>query len=289
MSFIEAIILGLVQGLTEFLPISSSAHLRIVGEFLPSHTDPGATFTAITQLGTEAAVIIYFWKDITRIIGRWFRSFGNGGGNGGGNGSTSRRVAKNDPDVRLGWLIIIGTVPIVLLGYFAQDTIRSTFRSLWIVAVVLIVFGIILGLADWLGKKSRPLTEMTYGHGIGIGLAQMLALIPGVSRSGATTTAGLALGYERPAAARFSFLLAIPAVFGSGLYELQHSFSEPEGAYGYAETAVATVIAFVVGYVVIAFLMKYISTHSFLPFVVYRLVLGTALIVLLSTGILQAT
>jgi undecaprenyl-diphosphatase len=284
MSFIEAIILGLVQGLTEFLPISSSAHLRIVGEFLPSHTDPGATFTAITQLGTEAAVIIYFWKDITRIIGRWFRSFGNGGGN----GSTSRRVAKNDPDVRLGWLIIIGTVPIVLLGYFAQDAIRSTFRSLWIVAVVLIVFGIILGLADWLGKKSRPLTEMTYGHGIGIGLAQMLALIPGVSRSGATTTAGLALGYERPAAARFSFLLAIPAVFGSGLYELQHSFSEPEGAYGYAETAVATVIAFVVGYVVIAFLMKYISTHSFLPFVVYRLVLGTALIVLLSTGILQA-
>ncbi|GAB3606595.1 undecaprenyl-diphosphate phosphatase [Conyzicola nivalis] len=283
MSFIEAIILGLVQGLTEFLPISSSAHLRIVGEFLPSHTDPGATFTAITQLGTEAAVIIYFWKDITRIIGRWFRSFGNGGG------SSSHRVAKNDPDVRLGWLIIIGTVPIVLLGYFAQDAIRSTFRSLWIVAIVLIVFGIILGLADWFGKKSRPLTEMTYGHGIGIGLAQMLALIPGVSRSGATTTAGLALGYERPAAARFSFLLAIPAVFGSGLYELQHSFSEPQGAYGYAETAVATAIAFVVGYVVIAYLMKYISTHSFLPFVIYRLVLGVALIVLLSTGILQAT
>ncbi|WP_411700817.1 undecaprenyl-diphosphate phosphatase [Conyzicola sp.] len=283
MSFIEAIILGLVQGLTEFLPISSSAHLRIVGEFLPSHTDPGATFTAITQLGTEAAVIIYFWKDITRIIGRWFRSFGNGGG------SNSHRVAKNDPDVRLGWLIIIGTVPIVLLGYFAQDAIRSTFRSLWIVAIVLIVFGIILGLADWLGKKNRPLTELSFGHGIAIGFAQMLALIPGVSRSGATTTAGLALGYERPAAARFSFLLAIPAVFGSGLYELQHSFGEPEGAYGYAETAVATAIAFVVGYVVIAFLMRYISTHSFLPFVVYRVVLGVALIILLSTGILQAT
>ena len=283
MSFIEAIILGLVQGLTEFLPISSSAHLRIVGEFLPSHSDPGATFTAITQLGTEAAVIIYFWKDITRIIGRWFRSFGSRGG------SHSTGVPKNDPDVRLGWLIIIGTVPIVLLGYFAQDAIRSTFRSLWIVAIVLIVFGLILGLADWLGKKTRPLDQMTFGHGITIGFAQMLALIPGVSRSGATTTAGLALGYERPAAARFSFLLAIPAVFGSGLYELQHSFSEPEGAYGYPETAVATVIAFVVGYVVIAFLMKYISTHSFLPFVIYRVVLGAALIVLLSTGLLQAT
>ena len=282
MSIFDAIILGIVQGLTEFLPISSSAHLRIVGEFLPSHSDPGATFTAITQLGTEAAVIIYFWKDITRIIGRWFRSFGSRGG------AHSSGVPKNDPDVRLGWLIIIGTVPIVLLGYFAQDAIRSTFRSLWIVAIVLIVFGVILGLADWLGKKTRPLDQLTFGHGIAIGLAQMLALIPGVSRSGATTTAGLALGYERPAAARFSFLLAIPAVFGSGLYELQHSFSEPQGEYGYPETAVATVIAFVVGYVVIAFLMKYISTHSFLPFVIYRVALGAGLIVLLSTGVLQA-
>ena len=282
MSFIEAIILGLVQGLTEFLPISSSAHLRIVGEFLPSQTDPGATFTAITQLGTEAAVIIYFRKDIARIIGRWFRSFGSTGG------SRAGGIPKNDPDVRLGWLIIIGTVPIVLLGYFAQEYIRSTFRSLWLVAVVLIVFGLILGLADWLGKKTRPLESLGYGHGIAIGFAQMLALIPGVSRSGATTTAGLALGYSRPAAARFSFLLAIPAVFGSGLYELVHSFGEPEGAYGYPETAVATVIAFVVGYVVIAYLMKYISTHSFLPFVIYRVVLGAVLIVLLSAGVLQA-
>jgi len=282
MSFIEAIILGLVQGLTEFLPISSSAHLRIVGEFLPSQTDPGATFTAITQLGTEAAVIIYFRKDIARIIGRWFRSLSSKGG------AHTGGIPKNDPDVRLGWLIIIGTVPIVLLGYFAQEYIRSTFRSLWLVAVVLIVFGLILGLADWLGKKTRPLESLSYGHGIAIGFAQMLALVPGVSRSGATTTAGLALGYSRPAAARFSFLLAIPAVFGSGLYELIHSFGEPEGAYGYPETAVATVIAFVVGYVVIAYLMKYISTHSFLPFVLYRVLLGIVLIVLLSTGILQA-
>ncbi|MCU1543576.1 MAG: undecaprenyl-diphosphatase [Microbacteriaceae bacterium] len=283
MSFFEAIILGLVQGLTEFLPISSSAHLRIIGEFLPSQKDPGATFTAITQLGTEAAVIIYFWKDITRIIGSWFRSFG------GRSGAHSNGVPKNDPDVRLGWLIIIGTIPIVLLGYFAQSYIRDQWRSLWITATVLIVFGILLGIADRLGKKTRPLEELSYGHGIAIGVAQMLALLPGVSRSGATTTAGLALGYERPAAARFSFLLAIPAVFGSGLYELVHSLGEPKGAYGYPETAVATVIAFGVGYVVIAFLMKYISTHSFLPFVVYRIALGMVLIALLATGVLQAS
>lgn len=277
MSFIEAIILGLVQGLTEFLPISSSAHLRIVGEFLPSATDPGATFTAITQLGTETAVIIYFWKDITRIIGRWFRHFGSTSG-----------IAKNDPDVRLGWLIIIGTVPIVLVGFFAQEYIRETFRSLWLIAIVLIVFGLLLGLADWLGRRTKPLESLSYRDGILIGFAQMLALIPGVSRSGASTSAGLALGYTRPAAARFSFLLAIPAVFGSGLYELVHSFGEPEGAYGYAETAVATVVAFGVGLAVIAFLMKYISTHSFLPFVIYRVLLGGTLLVLLSLGVLQS-
>jgi len=276
MSFIEAIILGLVQGLTEFLPISSSAHLRIVGEFLPSATDPGATFTAITQLGTETAVIIYFWKDITRIIGRWFRHFRAASG-----------IARDDSDVRLGWLIIIGTIPIVLVGYFAQEYIRDALRSLWITAIVLIVFGILLGLADWLGRRSKPLEALTYRDGILIGFAQMLALIPGVSRSGASTSAGLALGYTRPAAARFSFLLAIPAVFGSGLYEFVHSFGEKPGAYGYAETAVATVVAFAVGLGVIAFLMKYISTHSFLPFVIYRLLLGGALIVLLTVGVLQ--
>jgi undecaprenyl-diphosphatase len=282
MSFIEAILLGLVQGLTEFLPISSSAHLRIMGEFLPSATDPGATFTAITQLGTEAAVIIFFWKDITRIIGRWFRSLRSAPD---ANGEV---ISSSDPDVRLGWLIIIGTIPIVILGYLAQDYIRDTFRSLWLVAIVLIVFGVILGLADWLGRKTRALDEMSYGNGIAVGLAQMLALVPGVSRSGATTSAGLAFGYTRVAAARFSFLLAIPAVFGAGLYELVNSFGEPAGVYGYAEIAVATLVAFVVGYFVISFLMKYISTHSFMPFVIYRILLGGTLLVLLSTGVLQA-
>lgn len=281
MGFIEAIILGLVQGLTEFLPISSSAHLRIMGEFLPSASDPGATFTAITQIGTELAVILYFRKDIARILTRWFQQFRK---------PTSAHhevVDKNHPDVRLGWLVIIGTVPIVLVGYFAQEYIRSTFRSLWLVATVLIVFGIILGIADYLGKRTRSIEHMSYGHGIAIGLAQMLALVPGVSRSGSTMTAGLALGYTRPAAARFGFLLAIPAVFGSGLYELVHSFGEPAQSFTYAETAVATVIAFIVGYAVIAGLMRYIEKRSFLPFVIYRVVLGVALYILLATNVVQ--
>jgi len=279
MSFVEAIILGLVQGLTEFLPISSSAHLLIIGQVMGK--DPGATFTAISQLGTELAVIIYFRKDIARIIGRWFRSFGSRGG------AHSDGIAKDDPDVRLGWLIIIGTIPIVIVGYLAQDAIDTTLRSLWITAIVLIVFGIILGLADLLGKKVRPLESMTYRDGVLIGIAQMLALIPGVSRSGATLTMGRALGYDRPAAARYGFLLAIPAVFGSGLYKLVKSFSEPDGAYGLPETVVATVVAFFVGFAVIAFLLRYISKRSFLPFVIYRILLGGALLVLLSTNVLQ--
>lgn len=281
MGFIEAIILGLVQGLTEFLPISSSAHLRIMGEFLPSASDPGATFTAITQLGTELAVILFFRKDIARILSRWFQQFRKP------HGSHGEKIDRHHPDVRLGWLVIIGTIPIVLVGYFAQEYIRSTFRSLWLVATVLIVFGIILGIADYLGKRTRALEDMSYGHGITIGLAQVLALVPGVSRSGSTMTAGLALGYTRPAAARFGFLLAIPAVFGSGLYELVHSFGEPDQVFTYAETAVATVIAFFVGYVVIAALMRYIEKRSFLPFVIYRVVLGVTLYVLLSLNVIQ--
>ena len=276
MSLFEAIILGLIQGLTEFLPISSSAHLRIAGEILPSATDPGATFTAITQIGTELAVLVYFWKDITRIIGAWFRSV------------TRRGVPANDPDVRMGWLIIIGTIPIVIVGFLAQDVIRSTFRSLWLVAIVLIVFGILLGLADWFGRRTRELTELTYPHGLAYGGAQMLALIPGVSRSGATTTMGLALGYTRPAAARYAFLLAVPAVFGSGFYELLTAIREPGSSpFTGVEIAVATIVAFGVGLAVIAGLMAYISKRSFLPFVIYRLVLGTTLLILLSTGVID--
>jgi len=286
--FLEAIILGLIQGLTEFLPISSSAHLRIFGD-LVGWGDPGATFTAITQLGTETAVLIYFWKDITRIIGKWFRSFGGGGGR------RSTGVQKGDPDVRLGWLIIIGTVPIVLVGFFLQDTIRTALRSLWIVAIVLIVFGLLLWLADALGRRTKPIKQLSYRDGILVGLAQMLALIPGVSRSGASISAGLALGYTRPAAARFAFLLAVPAVFGSGLYETYTAFTCEPGVdagcgvgYGLGPTVAATVVAFGVGFAVIAFLMRYLETRTFLPFVIYRILLGGVLIALLSTGVLAA-
>ena len=286
MGFIEAIVLGFIQGMTEFLPISSSAHLRIAGELLPSATDPGATFTAITQIGTELAVLLYFWGDITRIIGKWFRHFGAANRR----GHSATHIEKNDPDVRMGWFIIIGTIPIVLVGFFLQDTIRGAFRSLWLIAIVLIVFGIILGIADLLGRRDKTLTELTPRDGILFGLAQTLALVPGVSRSGATTTMGRALGYSRPAAAQYAFLLAVPAVFGSGLYELYHSISQPDASapFGYLETAIATVVAFGVGYAVIAFLMNYIKTRSFLPFVIYRIALGVTLLVLLSTGVIKA-
>jgi len=275
MHLIEAIFLGFVQGLTEFLPISSSAHLRIVGAFLSDAGDPGAAFTAITQIGTETAVVVFFWRDIVRIIGHWFRAlFG--------------KIPRNDPDAKMGWLIIVGTIPIVVLGLLFQDAIETTLRSLWIVATSLIVFGVILGIADMVATQRRTLGDLTVGHGVIYGLAQALALIPGVSRSGGTITAGLLLGYTRAAAARYAFLLAIPAVFGSGLYELYKTVKTPtHEAFTMGETALATIVAFAVGLAVIAFFMKWISKHSFLPFVVYRVAVGATLIVLLSMGIIE--
>ncbi|MBA8816196.1 undecaprenyl-diphosphatase [Microbacterium halimionae] len=274
MHFLEAMFLGLVQGLTEFLPVSSSAHLRIVGTFLPNAQDPGAAFTAITQIGTETAVVIFFWRDIVRIISHWFKSLVG-------------RVPRHDPDARMGWLIIIGSIPIVVLGLGFQDQIETVFRSLWLVAAMLILFGVLLGIADHVGAKKRKLADITVPHGLIYGGAQALALIPGVSRSGGTITAGLFMGYERAAAARYAFLLAIPAVFGSGFYQLFKSWDEP-GVYSLPETLVATVIAFVVALGVIAFFMSYISKRSFLPFVIYRVALGSTLLVLLSLGVIQA-
>ena len=284
MDLLNAIILGLVQGLTEFLPVSSSAHLRIVGEFLGTGEDPGARFTAITQIGTELAVIILFWGDIVRIIRAWCRALVG-------------KIPRNDPDARMGWLIIIGSLPIVILGLLFQDQIETTFRSLWFTASMLIGFGLLLGLADWVGRKNLKLQNLGYRDGIIFGFAQALALIPGVSRSGGTITAGLFLGYERAAAARYAFLLAIPAVLGSGFYQVYKSVAVPcvEGAtnctpeiYGPLETLVATVVAFFVALVVIKFFMSYISKRSFLPFVIYRIVLGLVLFVLLGTGVLSA-
>ncbi|MET4538959.1 MULTISPECIES: undecaprenyl-diphosphate phosphatase [Micrococcaceae] len=277
MNWIEAALLGLVQGLTEFLPISSSAHLRIVGSFLPNASDPGAAFTAITQLGTETAVIVYFWRDIVRIVRAWF-------------GSLTGKVERSNPDARMGWLVILGSLPIIVLGLLFQDQIESVLRSMWIVATMLIVFGMILAVADAIGRQERDLTQLTYKHGILYGFAQAMALIPGVSRSGGTITAGLLMGYTREAAARYSFLLAIPAVFGSGLYQLYKTVSNDglAGPYGLAETAMATVIAFVVGYIIIGWFLKFVSTRSYRLFVWYRILLGLALYVLLYFGVISA-
>ncbi|WP_156759485.1 undecaprenyl-diphosphate phosphatase [Microbacterium karelineae] len=274
MHIIEAIVLGLVQGLTEFLPISSSAHIRVVGEFLPSAADPGATFTAISQIGTELAVLVYFWAKIVTIIKRWALSLVG-------------KVPRNDPDARMGWLVIVASIPIGILGFTLQDYIRDVFRNLWLVAVVLIVFGIILGVADRWGARRREMSDVTYPHGISIGVAQALALVPGVSRSGATTTAARALGYQRTTAAEFSFLMAIPAVFGSGLYELKHGLEEGDvGPYGWSGTIIATIVAFLVGWVVVAYLMRYLKTGTFMPFVIYRILLGATIMILLAMEVL---
>jgi undecaprenyl-diphosphatase len=273
MGIFEAIILGIVQGLTEFLPISSSAHLRLAGELMPGSGDPGAAFTAITQIGTEAAVIVFFWRDIVRIIGSWW-------------GSLTGRVPRSDPDARLGWWIILGSIPIVVLGLLFEQAIDTTFRSLWFIAFTLIAFGVLLGVADRIGKKVRQLDGMTASHGLIYGFAQAMALIPGVSRSGGTITAGLLMGYSREAAARYSFLLAIPAVLGSGGYKWVTSVGDPTGV-PMLPTLLATVVAFFVAIVVIGLFMRYITRGSFMPFVVYRVVLGGVLLVLLATGVLS--
>jgi undecaprenyl-diphosphatase len=276
MGWFEAVVLGVVQGLTEFLPISSSAHLRIVGEAF-GWDDPGAAFTAITQIGTEVAVLLYFRRDIGRIIVAWLGSL------------AGRR--KGDPDARMGWLIIIGSIPIIVLGLLFQDRIETTLRDLRIVAIALVAFSLILYWADRVGAKQRELKDLTIGHGIGFGLAQAMALIPGVSRSGGTITAGLFLGYSRAAAARYSFLLAVPAVLGSGFFQAYEALTGDVAGAGVAwgPTILATVIAFGVGLTVIAWLLRYLDRGSFTPFVVYRVVLGLLVLALVGTGVLAPT
>jgi undecaprenyl-diphosphatase len=277
---LDALILGIVQGLTEFLPISSSAHIRIVGEFMNKAQDPGARFTAITQIGTELAVLIYFRNDIKAIAFSWFRKV----------------VLRADLNVeekgqaRMAWLIIIGSVPIVALGYLGRDIITNDLRSLWLIASVMIIFGVILGIADKYGRSDKTLQQLNTKHGLLYGAAQALALVPGVSRSGATIAMGRFLGYSRDAALRYSFLLAIPAVFGSGLYQLKDAFSSSAApnVFSIPETFAATAVAFGVGYLVIAWLLKFVSTKSFMPFIIYRVILGFVILILLAAGIISA-
>ncbi|QVQ52749.1 undecaprenyl-diphosphate phosphatase [Spiractinospora alimapuensis] len=271
MSLFEAVILGLVQGLTEFLPISSSGHLRVVSALF-GWPDPGAAFTAVSQIGTELAVVIYFRQRIWAIISTWTRSLVN-------------RDLRGDINARMGWYVIIGTIPIVVLGLLLEDQIDSVFRDLRLVALNLIIFGVILGIADRFARKHRELEDLNVPRGLSFGLFQALALIPGVSRSGGTITGGMFLGFKRKDAAEYAFLLAIPAVFGSGLYKLT-DIGENEYA-GWAATIVGTLIAGVVGFVVIAWLMRFISTHSFMPFVYYRVGLGILILALVSWGALD--
>ncbi|MEV1133060.1 undecaprenyl-diphosphate phosphatase [Rhodococcus coprophilus] len=277
MTWLQTIVLGVVQGLTEFLPISSSGHLRIVSEVFFGE-DAGASFTAVTQLGTEAAVFVYFARDIARIVTAWFRGLFDSG-------------RRRDHDYKMGWYVILGTIPIGILGIVFKDDIRTVARNLWLVATMLIVFSIVIAAAEYFGKQRRSVEQLTLKDGLIMGSAQALALIPGVSRSGGTISAGLFLGLTREAAARYSFLLAIPAVVASGLFSLPDAF-EPVGeglnASG-PQLLVATVIAFAVGYAAIAWLLRFVVNHSMYWFVGYRVALGVVVLVLLATGVVPAT
>lgn len=273
MSWFEAVVLGTLQGLTEFLPISSSAHLYIFSQFF-GWSDPGAAFTAVSQIGTELAVIVYFWRDIKRIVTTWFRSLVD-------------PSLRKELDARMGWYVIVGTIPVAVLGFTFATQIETTARNLYLVATMLIVFGIILGLADRYGRKIKSINRLKLPDALAFGFGQALALIPGVSRSGATITTGLLLGYDRVAATRYAFLLAIPAVMGSGLYEATKISEQQNAEWG--QTILATIIAFFVGLGVISLLLRWLTTRTYTPFVIYRIVLGVLVLILLATGTLSAT
>jgi undecaprenyl-diphosphatase len=276
-SFFEALILGLVQGLTEFLPISSSAHVQIAQQLmnLSELTKPQLTaFIATIQLGTELAVVSYFIKDIGRIGSSWLRW-------------SIKPSTKMTSDTKLGWLIIIGTLPVLILGLALRDFIENDVRNLWVIAYTLIGFGVLLGLADFFGKKTKSITELNFSHGVAFGIGQALALVPGVSRSGGTITVGLMLGYTRQAAARYSFLLAIPAVLGSGLFQFFASVGDLSQDLLVA-TVVGAIVSGVVGLSVIHYLLKYLQKGSFLPFVIWRVGVGVWLLVMLTSGALTA-
>ena len=268
MDAFQAIVLGIVQGLTEFLPVSSTGHLRIVPAFL-GWEDPGAAFTAVTQLGTMAAVLLYFREDLWRIATTWARSL-------------RRPELRGELDARMGWYIGLGTIPIAIFGFVFSDQIESGARSLYLIGTTLIVLGLLLLAAERAARHDRPIQAITRRDAIVIGFAQALALVPGVSRSGATLTAGLFLGFDRTSAARYSFLLSVPAVVLSGLFELREIGEE--GGAGFVATAIGTVLAFVVGYASIAWLLKWLASHSTMVFVVYRVALGALVIGLTAAG-----
>lgn len=286
MNFFQAIFLGLVQALTEYLPVSSSAHIRIIGDLMLG-SDPGAAFTAIIQIGTELAVILYFRHDIIRILGAWFGSlFGKEGKD------FKSRMGAHNPDTQMGWFIILGTMPILIAGLLFKHAIEGSLRNLWITVTVLALFGVLLWVVDARSKQVKTMKEMTWKDALIFGIGQMLALIPGVSRSGGTITFGRAMGYTREAAVRVSFLMAIPAVFGAGILEAVSAVKDvaagDAGMFpGWGPTIAAAIVAFVVGYVVIIGFLKFVSTFSYKAFAIYRIGLAIVVTLLLITGVLS--
>ena len=286
MNFFQAIFLGLVQALTEYLPVSSSAHIRIIGDLMLG-SDPGAAFTAIIQIGTELAVILYFRRDIIRILGAWFGSlFGKEGKD------FKSRMGAHNPDTQMGWFIILGTMPILIAGLLFKHAIEGSLRNLWITVTVLMLFGVLLWVVDARSKQVKTMKEMTWKDALIFGIGQMLALIPGVSRSGGTITFGRAMGYTREAAVRVSFLMAIPAVFGAGILEAVSAGKDvaagDAGMFpGWGPTIAAAIVAFVVGYVVIIGFLKFVSTFSYKAFAIYRIGLAVVVALLLLTGVLS--
>ena len=274
MDAFQAIVLGIVQGLTEFLPISSTGHLLLVPTFL-GWGDPGAAFTAVTQLGTMAAVLLFFRKDLWNIARAWFLSL------------WLKPELRGTLDARMGWYIGLGTLPISVFGLAFADQIDGEARNLYLVGTTLIVLGLVLLVAEKVARHDRDIKEINAKDAVVIGFAQAAALVPGVSRSGATITAGLFSGFNRAAAARYSFLLSVPAVVLSGLFEMR-KIGDPGGA-GAFETAIATLAAFIVGYASIAWLLKWLANHSTMVFVVYRVVLGAVVILLAATGVIEAS
>lgn len=269
MSWLEAIVLGIAQGLTEFLPVSSTAHLRIIPAFA-GWEDPGALFTAVVQLGTMLAVVIYFWGDLLRITRTWLASL-------------RRPELRGELDARMGWYVILATIPIGVAGLAFRDPIENGARNLYLIGSMLIGAGLVLLLAERVGRRARSIEDVDRTDAMWIGIAQALALVPGTSRSGATITAGLFLGMERAAAARFSFLLSIPAIVLSGLFGLTELLKDSDGV-GFGALAVSTAVSFVVGYASIAFLLRYLVSHSTFVFVAYRVALGALVIALAAAG-----
>ncbi len=274
MNLFEALILGIVEGLTEFLPVSSTGHLTIVANLLGLEINDAAitAFTAVIQVGAILAVLIYFWSDISRLLKAWFTGLFS-------------RADRSNPDYRMAWLVIIGSMPIVVIGFIGRDLIKGPFRSLWWVAGALIVWGIVMLVAEAVAKQDRPESELNLTDVLLIGFAQSLALIPGVSRSGATISVGLMRGLDRVAATRLAFFLGIPALVGAGIYELPSALGD---GVGWAPTLVGTVVSFVVAYASVAWLMKFVSRHKITVFVWYRWALGAVLIVALAAGWLSA-